>query len=96
MSMPVRLTLITRHDCCLCDDMKAIVEGVVADSGAVLEIRDVDADAQLRARFSDEVPVLLINDRKAFKYRLSAAELRKKMSRAEGGSLWRNVLERLR
>ena len=94
--MPTRLTLITRDDCCLCDDMKAIVEEVVAESGAELEIRDVDADPALLARFSDEVPVLLINDRKAFKYRLSAAELRKKMSRVEGRSLWRNVLERLR
>jgi hypothetical protein len=94
--MPVRLTLITRHDCCLCDDMKAIVEGVVAESGAQLEIRDVDADPGLLARFSDEVPVLLINDRKAFKYRLSAAELRKRMARVEGRSLWRNVLDRLR
>lgn len=94
--MPVRLTLITRTDCCLCDDMKAIVEPVAAETGAVLEVRDVDTDPALHARFSDEVPVLLINDRKAFKYRLSAAELRKKMARAETGSLWRNVLSRLR
>jgi hypothetical protein len=94
--MAVMLTLITREDCCLCDEMKAIVTAVAAETGATLETRDVDADTTLHARFSDEVPVLLINGRKAFKYRCSAAELRRRMARAEGIPLWRNLLTRLR
>lgn len=94
--MPVQLTLISRDDCCLCDDMKAIVVAVAAESGAELDICDIDADPTLHARFSDEVPVLLINGRKAFKYRLSAAELRRRVARVEGGPLWRSVLARLR
>lgn len=94
--MSAQLTLITRVDCCLCDEMKAIATTVAAEAGATLDIRDVDADAALHARFSDEVPVLLINGRKAFKYRCSAAELRRRMARAERTPLWRSLLARLR
>ena len=94
--MPVRLTLITRDDCCLCDEMKAIVMPVATDMGAALEVRDVDADPALYARFNDEVPVLLIEGRKAFKYRLTPAALRHRIARAEGKPLWRSVLARLR
>ncbi len=37
---------------------------------------DVDSDPDLVARYGDEVPVLLVNGRKAFKYRVGAAQLR--------------------
>jgi hypothetical protein len=94
--MAVQLTLITREDCCLCDEMKSIVAAVAGEVGAGLEIRDVDTDPVLQARFGDEVPVLLINGRKAFKYRLSAAALRQRIARAERKPLWRSVLARLR
>jgi Glutaredoxin-like domain (DUF836) len=78
----VRLTLITRHDCHLCEEMEAVIEQVTADSGVVLEILDVDADPDLRARYSDEVPVLLIDGRKAFKYHVTAVELRQRLRAA--------------
>jgi len=50
--------------------------------GFELSVRDVDADAELLARYSDQVPVLLVNGRKAFKYRVSAAVLVRRL-RAE-------------
>jgi hypothetical protein len=94
--MSVRLTLVTRDDCCLCDDMKATVVAVVAETGAALDVVDVDTDATLRARYSDEVPVLLIDGRKAFKYRLTEAELRRRIARAEGDPWWRSLRARFR
>jgi hypothetical protein len=78
----VRLTLITRYDCHLCEEMEAVIEQVTAGSGVVIEILDVDADPDLRARYSDEVPVLLIDGRKAFKYRVTAVELRQRLRAA--------------
>jgi len=41
---------------------------------------DVDGSADLRDRFGQEVPVLFI-DGKAFKYRLTARELKKQLSK---------------
>jgi hypothetical protein len=78
----LRLTLITRHDCHLCDEMAAVVALVARETEATVEVRDVDADPELHARHTDEVPVLLIEGRKAFKYRVTAADLRRRL-RAE-------------
>jgi hypothetical protein len=47
-----------------------------------LEEIDVDQSPELKERYGAEVPVLLINGRKAFKYRAAAADLRKKLREA--------------
>ena len=78
----MRITLITRGDCHLCDDMAAVIDHVAPSFAAEVEVRDVDADPALSARYSDEVPVLLIDGRKAFKYRVSAPALERRL-RAE-------------
>ena len=41
---------------------------------------DIDTDAGLRNTYNDEVPVIAINGRKAFKYRVSERELLKKLA----------------
>lgn len=75
----VRLTLITRHDCHLCEEMAAVIEAARARYDFELEIRDVDVDPDLLARYSDQVPVLLVNGRKAFKYRLTERALSRRL-----------------
>ncbi len=40
---------------------------------------EIDGDADLEARFGQEVPVLFVNQRKAFKYRCTARELRRRL-----------------
>jgi len=42
---------------------------------------EIDGDSELESRFGLEVPTLFINRRKAFKYRLTARELRKRLAR---------------
>lgn len=48
-----------------------------------LEVEEVDVDSEpdLREKFGGEVPVLFIDGRKAFKYRVAARELKKKLRR---------------
>ena len=41
---------------------------------------DVDSDADIRRRYNDEVPVVFINGRKAFKYRMDEQEFLRKLS----------------
>ena len=77
--MTIRLTLVTRHGCHLCEEMAAVVGEVALRFGARVDVRDVDADPELQARYSDEVPVLLIDGRKAFKYRVSARDLERRL-----------------
>lgn len=80
--MSIQLTLITRRDCHLCEDMAAVIKQVAPRFDAEVETQDVDGDPELRAQHTDDVPVLFIGGRKAFKYRVSAADLTRRL-RAE-------------
>jgi hypothetical protein len=80
--MSPRLTLYTRAGCCLCDEMKAALGRAAAAFPFALEEIDVDSAPDLRDRYGDEVPVLLIDGRKAFKYRVTDGELRRRLQRS--------------
>lgn len=73
------LTLYSRPGCHLCDDMKAIVEQVVHLSGEAITLDEIDitSDPGLEARYGLEIPVLLVDGKKAAKYRVSEEELRR-------------------
>jgi glutaredoxin len=76
------LTLYSRPECCLCEEMKAVLAQVRQGIPFDLEEIDISTDPELEIRFGQEIPVLFVNGRKAFKYRLTASELRRKLARA--------------
>jgi hypothetical protein len=61
--------------------MKAAIRQVAAKIPLDLEEIDVDSSTQLKEQFGDEVPVLFIDGRKAFKYQVTAKELEKHVGR---------------
>jgi glutaredoxin len=70
------VVVYSRVGCCLCDVVKqtlASVQSNAAEQGADFEWRDVDIDAdpELRRKYNDEIPVVFIDGRRAFKYRMS-------------------------
>ncbi|HEY1370912.1 MAG TPA: glutaredoxin family protein [Candidatus Binatia bacterium] len=83
--MTAALTLYTRKDCCLCDEMKAAVEAAAKRIAISLEEIDVDSSPEFAARYGAEVPVLFINGRKAFKYRVAEKELERRLRAETGG-----------
>ena len=75
-----RVTIYSRPDCHLCDEMKAIVEIVGRDVPFNLEQIDISQDPLLEVRYGLEVPVLEVNGKKAAKYRVGEEELRRILS----------------
>jgi Glutaredoxin-like domain (DUF836) len=61
--------------------MKSIIAGVALKIPIEIEIVDVDGADELREKFSNEVPVLFIDGRKAFKYRVTIKALEKRLMR---------------
>jgi len=64
----IRLTLIGKPGCHLCDDARVVVQAVMAEveatdaaTGISLEERSILDDADLAARYAEEIPVLLID-----------------------------------
>lgn len=67
--------LVTRENCHLCDEMKAVLDAEMPALGLGYRTLNVDADPDLRARFGDTVPVLLRDGKPVAKVRIDREQL---------------------
>lgn len=74
------VTLYTRRGCHLCDDAKREIEAAGRRAVFLYEEFDIDSNARLRELYNEEVPVIAIDGRKAFKYRVTEADLLRKLA----------------
>ena len=75
MSTP-RITLYSREGCHLCDEARAVIERVCADTGEAYAEVDIDTDADLQGRFTEEVPVTFVDGRQHDFWRVDEQRLR--------------------
>jgi glutaredoxin len=73
------VTLYTRAGCHLCDDAKQVILAARSRADFDYEERDIDAAPELFRLYNEEVPVIAIDGRKAFKYRLDMDEFLKRL-----------------
>jgi len=62
--------LYSRKGCHLCEVVKHSLAKLARTGNFAWREVDVDTDEQLQRQFSDEVPVVFIDGKKAFKYRM--------------------------
>jgi len=62
------VTLYTRADCPLCEKAKAAIRA--SGVSVLMDEVDIDADEELRQRYTNDVPVILINGKEAFRHRV--------------------------
>jgi Glutaredoxin-like domain (DUF836) len=79
----IRLTLIGKPGCHLCDDAREVVQAVIAEvegTDAALRIgfdeRSILDDTALAERYAEEIPVLLIDGEVHDYWRVDPARLR--------------------
>jgi glutaredoxin len=77
----IELILYTRRDCDLCREMEELLERELPRFVVELRRIEIDGDSALEASYGQEVPVLFVNGRKAFKFRCTPRDLRKRLSR---------------
>ncbi|MCW2715900.1 MAG: glutaredoxin family protein [Frankiales bacterium] len=58
---PSSLVLVTRQGCHLCEQAEPVVAALAARAGVALALAPVDDDPELQARWSDHVPVVLVD-----------------------------------
>lgn len=75
-----KVVLYARRGCHLCDIVKESLEKLHRRGGFTWHSVDVDSDDQLRRQFTDEVPVVFINGKKAFKYRMDEREFLRRLA----------------
>ena len=75
--MTARLTLYSRPGCHLCDEMQAVVDRLGSRVPLELNVVDISTDPMLEKQFGAEIPVLLVDGRKAAKFRVTEDALEK-------------------
>jgi hypothetical protein len=73
--MTVRLTLITRVRCHLCDVAKDAMARVAQITGEQWQEVDVDSDPRLQEEYSDRVPVILLDGKEHGYWRVEEQRL---------------------
>ena len=65
--------------------MKAVVNRVARQMPVALAEVDITTDPELEARYGIEIPVLMIDGKKAAKYRITEDDLRRILASRSGG-----------
>ena len=73
--------ILTKKDCCLCEEIKEVVSRVLPDYPAKLVVTDIESDPMLYEKFRERIPVLRINGVESFVYKAHEMTLRHKLDR---------------
>jgi glutaredoxin len=75
-----QVVVYSRKGCHLCEIVKETLGKLERRGGFTWQEVDVESDNTLRRQFTDEVPVVFIDGRKAFKYRMSETDFLRKLA----------------
>ena len=78
----IKVTLYTKEDCCLCLEAKNTLKSLQKRYQFMLEEIDITSRSDLYENLREEIPVIFINDRKSFKYRVDPQQFVKKLKQA--------------
>ena len=80
MSESGQVIVYTRKGCHLCEIVKESLQKLHRHGGFSWSEVDVDSDPEAHRLYTDEVPVVFINGRKAFKYHMNEQEFLRKLA----------------
>jgi len=72
--------IYTKEDCHLCDEAKEVLNRVKKSYPFDLIEVDITSNAGILNKYKEEIPVIFINKRKAFKFTVTEKEFIKKLS----------------
>jgi glutaredoxin len=74
------VTLIGKPGCHLCDEARAVVEKVAADTGALVEERDINQEPELYDAYWEQIPVVLVDGERHTFWRVDEGRLRAELA----------------
>jgi len=79
MSGTHQVIVYSRKGCHLCEIVKETLSKLERRGSFTWREVDVDSDERLRRQFTDEVPVVFIDGKKAFKYRMPESDFLRRL-----------------
>ncbi len=80
--MTVEVRVYSAAGCHLCDVAKALLAEERERHGFELVEIDITDDPELEAAYREQIPVVFVDGRKAFKYHVDTAELHRRLNAA--------------
>jgi glutaredoxin len=75
------VVVYSRQGCHLCEVVKDTLVKLQAQADFQWREVDIDADPELRQKYNDEIPVVFIDGRKAFKYHMDSRQFLRALAR---------------
>lgn len=75
------VVVYSRQGCHLCDVVKETLAEARREADFEWREADIDADPELRQKYNDQVPVVFIDGRKAFKYHMDKQDFLRALAR---------------
>jgi glutaredoxin len=83
LAAPRDVTMYMREGCHLCEEAKTAIAPVLTVLGARLQEVDIDDDPVLRARYTNDVPVIFIGAHFFAQHRIDPSRLRRHLENAK-------------
>jgi glutaredoxin len=83
LATPRDVTMYMREGCHLCEEAKSAMAPILAALGARLQEVDIDDDPILRARYTNDVPVIFIGSQFFTQHHVDLARLRRHLENAK-------------
>lgn len=77
----IRVEVYGKADCALCDDVKTVLRRVQREIPFDLGEVDIAATPELWETYKERVPLVFVNGRLAFKFRVDDAAVRRRLAR---------------
>ena len=69
-----------KRDCCLCEEAKAVLLKVPRETPFDLREIDIESSREVYETYKERIPLVFINGRQAFKFRVDKGELRRRLA----------------
>jgi glutaredoxin len=79
----IKVLLYKKENCHLCDDAEAIINKLKNEKKFFFERITLEPNTDLFERFGSKVPVIFINDKMAFEFKLDEAAFLRKLAEFE-------------
>jgi glutaredoxin len=76
----LKLTIYTKKDCHLCEEAKSVLRKYQVE----LEEVDIESDPALFEKYQYEIPVVMVEEQKLFKYRVDEKKLKRALKNRGG------------
>lgn len=79
----IRVEVYSKRDCCLCEEVKAVLLKVRRDIPFELREIDIESGPALYEAYKERIPLVVIDGRPAFKYCVDEEALRRRLARCQ-------------